>query len=317
MTECTIDWSPMPLEAWGERFRRIRRSTLLQHLPYAHAERRINQMGARHGLIRIGGEEAGLVQIGEVGLLGRLIHVVQLDRGPLWFAGFGAQDHVGAFFRAFAAEFPRSFGRKRRVLAELTDTQANRRLLADAGFLRNDRYQGYETIWVDLEPETDRLRARLDGNWRRFLSKSERTGLSVTEDWSGDTSAGFLATYDADRSAKNYSGPSRKMIETLLGLMIPLREAVILNALDGERTVAAMLILLHGSSATYLAGWNLPEGRKLGGHHRLSWHAMIMLKEKGIRDFDLGGVNEVSAQGIKHFKKGLGGTFTKLAGIYR
>jgi hypothetical protein len=180
MTECTIDWTPMTPPEWDERFRRVRRSTLLQHVPYAKAERVINQLGARHGVIRIGGAEAGLVQLGEVGLLRKLIHVVNLDRGPLWFPGFGTRENVGAFFSALAKEVPRRFGRKIRILAELEDTGPNRQLIEVAGFKRNDRYQGYETIWVDLAPEPDRLRARLDGNWRRFLTKAEQTALTVT-----------------------------------------------------------------------------------------------------------------------------------------
>lgn len=317
MGECTLDWAALPIAAWEARFKRIRRSSLLQHVPYAFADRAVNQMGARHGLIRVDGTEAGLVQLGEVGLFRRALHVVHLDRGPLWFDGFATEANAAAFFGVLAREFPRRFARKRRILPELADSEGNRRMLAGAGFERNEAYQGYETIWVDLTPDAERLRARLDGNWRRFLAKSERTALTVAEDWTGATRAAFLATYAADRAAKSYSGPSERLVNALLAGMVPRREAVIVSANDGDRTVAAMLILLHGSSATYLVGWNLPEGRKLWAHHRLFWHALLMLKDRGLTDFDLGGVNDESAQGIKRFKDGLGGEFVKLVGLYR
>ncbi|MFA5951224.1 MAG: GNAT family N-acetyltransferase [Hyphomicrobium sp.] len=315
-TDCTIDWSPVTAADWDEHFRLLRRSTLLQHFPYAKAERVINQIGARHGIIKIDGVAAGLVQIGEVGLFRNLVHVVNLDRGPMWFEGFDTALNAAAFFAAFSRQFPKRFGRRIRVLPELEDCGPNRALMEKAGLRRNDRYHGYETIWVDLTSTPDRLRAKLDGNWRRFLGKAERTHLTVAEDWTCETAGGFLATYAADRAAKNYSGPSQKMLDALLTFMVPRGEAVILNALDGEKTVAALLILIHGTSATYQVGWNLPEGRKLWAHHRLFWHAMLMLRDRGVRDFDLGGINDESAQGIKRFKEGLGGQFVKLVGFY-
>lgn len=317
MTRCEIDWTPLTLSAWTERFNQVRRSTLLQHFPYAQADRVINQIGARHGIIRIDGAEAGLVQLGEVGLVRKLIHVVQLDRGPLWLPGHGGMDEQSAFFAAFAQEFPRRFGRKTRLLPEVEDTGPNRAMLAGAGLARNDRYQGYETIWVDLEPDADRLRARLDGNWRRFLGKAEKTDLVVEEDWAGETQDEFLNAYEADRAAKGYSGPSRRMLEALMRFMVPRGEALILAGRLGSEVVAGLLILRHGTSATYQVGFNLEPGRKVWAHHRLFWQAMVTLKARGVLDFDLGGVNDESAQGIKRFKEGLGGQFIKLAGFYR
>lgn len=317
MPVCTIDWSPLASSAWDQRFRTIRRSTLLQHFPYAKADRVVNQIGVRHGVIKIDGVEAGLVQLGEVGLVRNLIHVVNLDRGPLWFEGFGTREHVEEFFRVFAGTYRRRFGRKIRILPEVEDSGANRELLARAGLSRNDRFKGYETIWVDLSLPVDRLRARLDGNWRRFLGKSEKVDLVVREDWTGDSAAAFLAIYARDRAAKNYSGPSTKMLSALLQVMVPREEAVLLTAEYEGTVVAGLLILLHGVSATYQVGFNLAEGRKVWAHHRLFWHAMVLLKERGILDFDLGGVNDESAQGIKRFKEGMGGEFVRLAGFYR
>jgi aryl carrier-like protein len=42
----------------------------------------------------------------------------------------------------------------------------------------------------------------------------------------------------------------------------------------------------------------------------------LMLRGRGTTDFDLGGVNDEGGQGIKHFKKALGGQFVKLVGFY-
>jgi len=313
---CTIDWSPRRHGEWETMLGRIRRSNLLQHYPYAQASRVTRQIGARHGIIHIEGEPAGLVQLGEVGLLWRLIHAVTLDRGPLWFDDYGTPGHVAAFFGEIARQFPRRIGRKRRILPELPDTEANRAMLAGLGFVRNATVEGYETLWVDLTAPIPKLRANLAGKWRNALSKAERHAVAVVEDRDLETRTTFLATYDADRIAKQYAGPSAQTLATLIDFMAPRREALLLNAIGEKGLVASVLILVHGTSATYQAGWTTSSGRKHSAHHRLLWIAMLLLRDRGVTDFDLGGVNDDSASGVKRFKEGLGGETQRLVGLY-
>lgn len=316
MVQCTIDWSPISSEAWEADFRSVRRSTLLQHFPYAQANRAVNQTGARHGRIMIDGVPAGVLQLGEVGVLRNMVHAVNLDRGPLWFEGFGSSAHVGAFFASFAKQFPKRLGRKMRLLPEVKDNTPNRLAVEQAGYTRRDNVPGYETIWLALDADEDKLRAGLNGKWRNILSKAERTDLSVSEDWSGATSAEFLTAYEADRADKGYEGASVKLLLHLLKHMLPRKEAVILNAMHKDEVVAAILVLLHGSSATYQVGWTTDAGRKLGAHHLLLWRAVLSLKARGILDFDLGGINDAGAAGVKRFKEGLGGKPVTLVGFY-
>ncbi len=316
MAECVIDWSPMSLAAWDGYFKSIRRSTLLQHFTYAQANRAVNQTGTKHGIIKIDGANAGLIQLAEVGILNNLIHAVSLDRGPLWFDGYGTAEHAAAFFCTFARQFPKRLGRKIRLLPELKDNNRNRMSVARAGFLRRDGAPGYQTIWLDLTESAEKLRANLNGKWRNILSKSERSCLAISDDWSGTTAVDFLNAYEADRIARGYDGPSTKLLGQLLDFMVPRQEALILNATERGRLVAAILILLHGSSATYQVGWTSTSGRRLGAHHQLLWQAMLRLKNRGIRDFDLGGVNDEGAKGVKKFKQGLGGQDVTLAGFF-
>lgn len=316
MVHCTIDWAPIAAEQWDSEFKSIRRSTLLQHFPYAQANRAINQTGAKHGRVLIDDQPAGLVQIGEVGVLRNMVHAVSLDRGPLWFPGYGSSDHVAGFFSSFAEQFPKRIGRKLRVLPEAKDTAPNRKSLTQAGYSRREDVPGYQTIWLALDQDTETLRAKLNGKWRNILSKSERSGLTVSEDWSASTAGHFLQTYEADRSEKRYEGPSVKLLLALLKHMVPREEAVIFNARSGDEDVASILVLLHGTSATYQVGWTTAAGRKLGAHHNLLWHAVVQLKARGILDFDLGGINDDSAAGVKKFKQGLGGKEITLVGFF-
>lgn len=306
----------MPLAKWEGHFKSIRRSTLLQHYPYALANRAANQIGARHGVIKINGDDAGLIQLAEVGIIKNLVHAISLDRGPLWFNGFGTPNQATAFFHTLAQEFPRRLGRKIRLLPELKDNDGNRAAITTSGYTRKPNFDGYETIWLDLTCNEATLRANLNGKWRNVLSKSERSCLTVTEDWSGASSVAFLEAYESDRQMKGYDGPPVKLLAALLKFMVPRQEAVILNAQENGQTIAGIMILLHGTSATYQIGWTSNSGRKLGAHHQLLWRAIVQLKEKGITDFDLGGINDECAAGVKKFKQGLGGQPVKLAGFF-
>ena len=98
--------------------------------------------------------------------------------------------------------------------------------------------------------------------------------------------------------------------------MSPRREVVILSARDGSRVLASILLLIHGRSATYQAGWTSDDGRRTACHNLLLWKGIQLLKSRGILDLDLGGINAAHAAGVTKFKLGMGGTTTKLCGQF-
>ena len=314
---CTLDWISPSIAEWEDRLSRIRRLPVLQSLPYARAMRSAKQQGARWGTIRIGGTEAGLLQIQEVGLAGRTVHLLSLDRGPVWYDGFGSLDHWRLFLEVFNAQFPRRLGRRRRFLPEIADTPAARDRLAATGFQRQSNVPGYQTIWLDLTPAIDTLRAGLKQKWRNTLNKSERQDLVVEIDEAGDRLDWIAARYAEDKKARDYPGPDPAFLTALARSFTADRKCLILTASRGGEPAAAVMLLLHGRSATYQVGWSSPEGRKLGAPTLLLWRSATLLRERGYRDFDLGGVNDRDAAGVKAFKAGLGGEEVRLAGQYR
>jgi lipid II:glycine glycyltransferase (peptidoglycan interpeptide bridge formation enzyme) len=69
-------------------------------------------------------------------------------------------------------------------------------------------------------------------------------------------------------------------------------------------------------SATYQAGWASVAGKKNSAHNVLLWQACQILRKEGIKDLDLGGVNEEGAAGVKVFKEGMGGELVQYVGQY-
>ncbi len=309
----TFAWNTCTVEAWEARLRRIERSNLIQTWPYAQTMRAIEHKMTRFGLIKEGDEELGLLQVQEINLFGAL-HVVILDRGPLWYAGTVPAATWRAFFRLFAQTFPRRLGRLRRFMPEVAHDDDLKKELLALGF--RFKRPGYRSIWVDLRADGAQLRKTLKRGWRGALNSAERSPLQVDVDERAEALEWLLQLYDADRRARRYPGPSPELVRSLVSAARPTRGVLLLRALLGGQPIAGVLVLVHGRAATYQIGWSGAEGRKHNAHHLLLWRAMMELKELGIDWFDAGGINPETAEGVTAFKKGLGGEEFELIGLY-
>ncbi len=305
----------MPRKDWEERFAHVPRSSILQSYDYARAICPIYRQRARWGVIEIDGVEAGLVQILEAGVLKNMIHAVMCDRAPLWFEGFGSIEHFEAFTKALAQEFPRRLGRKRRFIPEIQSSPYVLEILERHGF-KSVTGKSYQTIWVDLRSKEDDIFANIHSRQRNAIRKAEKAGLSVEWDSEGKHLPWLLKHYEIDQKHKNYEGASTQVIRALAKTHVPQGKMLIAQALKDRKPIAAIMILCHGQSATYQIGWTSEEGRKNAAHPFLLWRAYQYLKEQGIMDFDLGGVNDESASGVKTFKQGMGGALETLPGLY-
>ena len=311
-----LSWNTLSIDEWERRFALLPHSNILQSYTYARAYCPFAKQKARWGLIEIDGKEAGLVQMFEAGILWNAVHALMIDRGPLWFEGFGNAMHVKRFHEELNRQFPARRGRKRRVLPEVEDGPSAQKMIAQMGFERLDR-TGYETVWLDLALPEETLRSNLKQNWRNKLNKSERSGTEI--DWSvtPEHIAWMLAVYASDKGARDYGGPAPEFLKIYLPMLAANGDLVLARAVKDGKPTAFVLLVSHGRSATYLAGWSSEQGREDAAHHLLLWEGMKRLKEKGIKELDLGGINDESAAGIKTFKEGLGGRSVRYVGHYR
>lgn len=313
---CTILWNTLSIDDWEEKFSRLPYSNLLQSYDYAKAYCPMARQKARWGLIQIDGHDAGLVQLFEAGILWNAIHAVIVDRGPLWFDGFGNAVHVKLFFDELNKQFPPRLGRRRRFLPETEDGATARKLIEQTGLERMESTKGYETIWVDLAQNEETLRANLKSNWRNKLNKAEKAGITIDWDNMGREALWATAIYAADKESRHYGGPKPELLRSYATILAPKKTMLVGRAMEGTNPIAFVILVMHGRSATYLVGWSSPEGRDVAAHHLLLWEGMLTLKRKGIQEFDLGGTNDEGAAGVKTFKEGLGGKLVRYVGHY-
>jgi len=288
----------------------------MQSYAYALGACRYYRQKCRWGLIVIDGKEAGLLQLFEAGFLWNAFHAVILDRGPLWFDGCGTAPQLQAFLIEFNRQFPKRFGRKRRLLLEVEDGAAAHALVRQAGFCREDAFTPYETYWLDLGQSAEELRGSLNRKWRNHLKQAENANLTVEWDGDGSFYPWIRDLYASDKGERGYGGISPHFLDILAPFLRDDKCMIIGKASVKGRAVAGVLFIRHGQSATYQIGVTTTEGRNVNAHHLLLWQGMFVLQQKGIKSFDLGGINDEDADGVKRFKKGMGGQSYRLIGHY-
>lgn len=312
---CKIRWLTPTDRLSQEAYQTIKNSNIPQSYSYARSQARLKSQTIHSGLIEIDDQPAGLIQSLEAGILWNAIHGVILDRGPLWFDGYGSLEHFEAVCRALAIKFPSRFGRKRRFIPEIEDSLEARDILHKTGF-RHREGSAYQTYMLDLTPDADALHKGLKKRWRNSLTKAQKQNLDIRVDDKGQLLLPFLKAYTLQKAQKGYDGPSVSLIEAITKYAIPRGELLICQAYKNEKPISGILLFTHGRGATYQIGWNTNAGRENGAHYVLLWTALEKLKQRGIENLDLGGINDEDAKSLKTFKEGLGGHLLRLPGIF-
>lgn len=279
-------------------------SALQQDWSYGAA---LSQIGAK--LCRAGISENGqLIALAQISMrkIGFVLNFSVCLRGPVWLKPL-TDEKKRAAIRLLKAKL--GLQRPRALLVSPDQSEPLR------GFSKV--MTGYSTVMLDLEQDLDALRAGFDGKWRNRLVAAEKSGLKVTQNGSKPAQYRWLLeTEEGQRKERGYTATPASLVPLFVEAKGDRDSLLILRADQGREKVAAMLFLIHGCAATYHIGWNSEVGRKQGAHNLLLWRALDMLKARGVRQLDLGGVETVKSAGLARFKIGTGGEVVTYAGTY-
>lgn len=180
--------------------------------------------------------------------------------------------------------------------------------LAESGLHPEPALGHYRTVVVDLAPAEEDMRKRLDKKWRNQLNRSEKNDLVLEVSDGPEAYREFLRLYEAMRARKPFDTSvdvhQFARIHELLSGSARLR--TFLARKDGE-AVGALVCSLMGDTAIYLLGATNEAAKELSAANFLQWRAMVWLKDRGARWYDLGGIDPEANPGGFHFKSGLGG----------
>ncbi|MEH6546674.1 MAG: peptidoglycan bridge formation glycyltransferase FemA/FemB family protein [Sneathiella sp.] len=193
---------------------------------------------------------------------------------------------------------------------------ARSRIFEDLGFKKINT-DLYRTFLVDIEKETDDIKASLHGKWRNQLNRAQKNELEIA---SGTDTSWFRKFEDLFIELKQKKGFDvsldvdfyNKVQEGLTGD----NQFIIQIASKKGEMLAAHVGSYVGDTAVYLLGASSAEGNQLKASYFLQWHAILQAKERGCKWYDLGGIDPEGNQGVFHFKKGFNGLDVTAAGPY-
>jgi lipid II:glycine glycyltransferase (peptidoglycan interpeptide bridge formation enzyme) len=166
----------------------------------------------------------------------------------------------------------------------------------------------YRTFVLDLNPSLDELRKGLDRKWRNMLSGAEKNELEVVAGSGNAEFRAFCDIYNQMRKRKTFDTTvdvdEFRLVQETLAESQRMR---ILICRDKGIPVAGLVVSAMGDSAIYLLGATSDDGLKSKGAYLLQWTVIRWLKERGVRWYDLGGIDPLGNPGVYHFKRGLSG----------
>jgi lipid II:glycine glycyltransferase (peptidoglycan interpeptide bridge formation enzyme) len=181
--------------------------------------------------------------------------------------------------------------------------------------LTEGRQLNIGTFVIDLELDEEQLWKNFGPKSRNMVRKAREYGTEfrVTTEPSQDLDA-FFSFYKPIVERLGLQLPSRPLIKKMLRG----DDLLCLAAVDSTGVaVITNLVYLCEPHAYFLYGASAP--KVAGGIGQfLQWETMLLLKERGYRWYDLGGVATTSpSDGIYAFKKALGGQYVNLGSEYR
>jgi hypothetical protein len=308
ISKIVLQWNLSNRETWEGLLAKAPGMTAYQqHWAYGAAAQHLGGRADRI-VIQADGRVLGLVQLQYRRWL-RLASLALAMRGPVWMAGVSDAEKSEAYtlLRHSITSRPLVFGL---WMPEADDTAA----------MRQNRMQcvvtPYHTAALDLHTDEPGLLAQMRGKWRNRLRAAERCGLCIAPEGQKQAQYRWLLEAEAQQQkAKRYAA--------LPPALMPLMQqhggrgsVLVLKALRHRETVAGMLFLRHGHSATYHIGWSNEAGKRGNANNLLLWHAIKTLKAGGTRWLDLGGIATDSGPGLARFKLGTGARVHRLWGTF-
>ena len=181
-----------------------------------------------------------------------------------------------------------------------------------------------DTVLVDLLPGEAAILAAMKPKWRYNIGLAKKHGVTVTQSGEAalDTFYQLLTqTAARDGIAVHSAEYYKALFELCRGGGSGGEELALYTASHSGDTLAAIVVLRRGKTATYLYGASANLKRNLMAPYALQWQAMQDAKAAGCAVYDLFGIppNDDPAHpmaGLYRFKTGFGGSIIHRSGSW-
>jgi ribosomal protein S18 acetylase RimI-like enzyme len=247
--------------------------------------------------------------------------VAYIDAGPL--TRRGRVDDIGRLARCLEAlqtEYVQRRGLVLRILAPLGSPEWNPAATATfnrAGMVITDRSRSYRTFLLDVHRPPGVIRKGCAEDWQRNLRRGEKASFVVRTSTGPELFDPMRSLYEQLRR--------RTGLETALDVDFC---AALQAQLDADEQFTAGLVEMDGEPVAGLV-WSMlgdtcvpmllaadESGLLNYAVYLLQWRSIVMAHERGMRYYDLGGIDPEVDVGVYNFKKGLRGIELRAPGPF-
>lgn len=165
----------------------------------------------------------------------------------------------------------------------------------------SDSRQPEKTLILDLSKSERELLEAMHQKTRYNIRLAEKKGVKIINDNGAMDTFWRLMNETTDRD--QFSSHSYHYYEKILE-MLP---AKLWLAQFETKILASALILYYNDTAYYLHGASSSEHRETMSPYLLHWKIIEDAKRKGLKFYDLWGIDEKKWPGVTRFKRGFGG----------
>ena len=245
--------------------------------------------------------------------------IAYISGGPL-IPEDGAGDELRLTLQALADEYVRRRKLVLRVmppvewsLAEWSCDDA----FTSLGFQLASDVRPYRTMMIDLSDDEAAIRSRLHPKWRNCLSSAEHGGLTVRVSTDDDDLARFGQLHRDLMARKGFDVELDVDVYRRVHRMSTVGERLEVRLVEQDGVpVAGHVSSALGQSEVYLLGASTPEGNRQKASYLLQWDALMAAHARGMKWYDLGGIDPDENRGVYRFKARMSGIDVTAPGPY-
>lgn len=292
---------------WNALFAGLREPHLVQSAGYGEAQRVTEGWRVNRLVVELGGKEVAICQVLEKRLVGVCV-LSRINRGPMFLEENPSADTVRAVYELLRCRWSYLRGGLLLIAPALRPDEEHHAMLTELGYRRRG-VLGWMSSFILLDQDEESIRRHLKPSWRNHLRSAEKAGLQLDTSSSCEALEWIAARHSEHMEAGKFRGPSAAFLRAM-HCSGP-DDVVVLRAVSEGEHVGGIIVVRFGQTAEYFVGWFSGSGRELNAGNFLLWNAVLEMKKRGCRQFDLGGLllaGGTRSDAYVHFKRGMRGT---------
>jgi len=157
------------------------------------------------------------------------------------------------------------------------------------------------TLILDLTLPAEQLLAQMKPKTRYNIKVAQKHCLTIDE--GENYFSDFWRLMEVTARRDQFIPHVRNYYQTMLEVLGKGGELKLIVAKDGDKAIAANLVIFYGDWCVYLHGASDYNSREKMASYLLQWEAMLTAKSQGKKYYDFWGVDEKKWPGITRFKQ--------------